>query len=159
MCLQQTDVKNLNVQCNLIRDQSERTLDEYKSTKEREIEDLRSELEASIQAMRAKMKVSEPQRLCCRQCKWLQRAEEKYESIEASKEGAFSRMRHEMNETIDEQKRAYEKLVDDQIKCAPIRSARRTSEQHVAETRFKKRKSKTRRFSKWRQILRRASRN
>uniref|UniRef100_A0A1I7S9F5 Cilia- and flagella-associated protein 43 n=2 Tax=Bursaphelenchus xylophilus TaxID=6326 RepID=A0A1I7S9F5_BURXY len=98
----ETEIKNLKVQCNLIRAQSAGVLDEYKHTKEGEILDLKTELETTLQAMREKMK----------------RAEEKYEAIEASKEESFARMKKEMDEQVETQKQYYEKLVSDQIKSS-----------------------------------------
>ncbi|CAD5212964.1 unnamed protein product [Bursaphelenchus okinawaensis] len=96
----ETEIKNLKVQCNLIRAQSAGVLDEYKQMKEGEITDLKTELETTLLAMREKMK----------------RAEEKYEAIEASKEEAFAKMKKEMDEQVESQKQYYEKLVNDQIK-------------------------------------------
>ncbi|KAI6230517.1 hypothetical protein M3Y99_01051700 [Aphelenchoides fujianensis] len=116
----ESEMKNLSVQCNLIRDQSERILNDYKSVKEREISDLRSELESTLQAMREKMK----------------RAEQKYEQIEASKEEAFARMQQEMNDTVSEQKKYYEKLVNDQIKQAIDKDEAQTQQLQQIEADF-----------------------
>ncbi|KAI6223182.1 hypothetical protein M3Y95_00862400 [Aphelenchoides besseyi] len=117
----ETELKNLSVQCNLIRDQSERILNDYKTVKEREISDLRNELESTLQAMREKMK----------------RAEEKYEAIEASKEEAFARMQQEMNDTVSEQKSYYEKMINDQIKSAIDKEEAQTQQLQQIETDFR----------------------
>ncbi|KAI6183564.1 hypothetical protein M3Y97_00502300 [Aphelenchoides bicaudatus] len=121
----ETELKNLTVQCNLIRGQSERILDEYKEIKaitciERELSDVRGELESTLQAMREKMK----------------RAEERYEAIETSKEEAFARMKQEMVDTVNDQKKYYEKMVNDQIKASIEKEESQTKQLHDIETDF-----------------------
>lgn len=42
----------------MIRDQSERVINQYKGEKEKELEDVKAELELTFQTMRDKMRVS-----------------------------------------------------------------------------------------------------